>query len=81
MQNSDTFSICVLSVSLTQKASLLQAYGEDHCQRSYAEVARAVGVDPATNQTLACSFEDKKLQVALHHYELESGENAGVDAW
>jgi hypothetical protein len=67
--------------NLSLLLNLHDAYGEDHCQRSYAEVARAVGVDPSTNQTLACSFEDKKLQVALHHFELESGENAGVDAW
>ena len=37
--------------------------------------------DPATNRTLACNFENKELQIALHHFELESGENAGVDAW
>ena len=60
--------------------NLHDAYGEDHCQRAYKDVAKAVGVDPATNATLPCTFENKALQVALHHYELESGENAGVDA-
>ena len=35
LQNSDTFSICVLSVSLTQKVSLFQiVYGQVQCFRS-----------------------------------------------
>lgn len=55
--------------------------GEDHCQRGYAEVARAVGMDPSTNRTIPCSFENRALQAALATHELESGENAGVDAW
>jgi alpha-glucosidase (family GH31 glycosyl hydrolase) len=67
--------------NLSLLLNLHDAYGEDHCQRSYAQVARAAGVDPATNRTLACNFENKELQIALHHFELESGENAGVDAW
>ena len=55
--------------------------GEDHCQRAYPAVAKAVGIDPASNETVICAFENEALQEALHTHELESGENAAVDAW
>lgn len=55
--------------------------GEDHCQRGYSSVAKAVGIDPATNETVVCAFENQAMQEALHAGELESGENAAVDAW
>eukprot|EP01050_Picozoa_sp_SAG11_P007674 SAG11_NODE_647_length_7957_cov_2.900903_11_plen_315_part_00 len=67
--------------NLSLLLNLHDAYGEDHCQRAYANVSRAIGHDPSRNVTIPCQFEDQALQVALHRYELESGENAGVDAW
>ena len=66
--------------NLSLMLNLHDLCSEDHCQRAYPQVAKAVGIDPSTKQTVACAFENQALQEALHTHELESGENANVDA-
>ena len=66
--------------NLSLMLNLHDLCSEDHCQRAYPQVAKAVGIDPSTKQTVVCAFENQALQEALHTYELESGENANVDA-
>lgn len=45
---------------------------------------RAVGESPAAiaaGSLLYCHFEDEAWAASMHHYMLESGNNAAVDGW
>ena len=44
--------------------------GVDHCESRYAQFAAAMGVDPATNATIACALHNATFAAALLDVEL-----------
>jgi hypothetical protein len=56
-------------------------FGVDPCQNHYAEVARATGIDPSSNETVPCNMFSKQYARALFADLYNSEPNRLVDHW
>jgi len=55
--------------------------GVDHCDSRYAVIAAAMGVDPATNATVACDFGNRTFTDALFRVYFDASPLSSVDTW
>ena len=55
--------------------------GIDHCDSRYAAIATAMGVDPASNKTVACDFGNKTFADALFSIYYDNAPLHLVDVW
>lgn len=55
--------------------------GVDHCQARYPAMARALGIDPSTNETVPCDFGNPLFAQQLYQIYLNASPLAGVDWW
>jgi alpha-glucosidase (family GH31 glycosyl hydrolase) len=55
--------------------------GVDHCDSRYADFARALGVDPATNATIKCDMGNQTFADTLARLYMDAEPLAGVDVW
>lgn len=54
--------------------------GVDPCQVFYKDMAKAVGVDPATNATLQCAWTNKTFSDAVYEHALDARTNGTVSS-
>ena len=55
--------------------------GVDHCDSRYATIATAMGIDPSTNQTVACDFGNKTFTDSLFSTYYDADPLHLVDSW
>lgn len=55
--------------------------GVDHCDSRYATIATAMGIDPSTNETVACDFGNKTFTDSLFSTYYDASPLHLVDSW
>jgi alpha-glucosidase (family GH31 glycosyl hydrolase) len=55
--------------------------GVDHCDSRYAAFALALGVDPATNETIKCDMGNQTFADTLAHLYIDAEPLHSVDVW
>lgn len=69
------------SLGLYIGVNLHDAEGIEPFEKRYPEFARAVGVDPASNTTVAFHIDNKTYADALSNIILEPLAEEGIDFW
>jgi alpha-glucosidase (family GH31 glycosyl hydrolase) len=71
----------VMGHSLKLSLNLHPQTGVDATQTVYPQVARALGIDPATNITVVCDYDNQTYSDVLFNLVMDVEPLSGVDYW